>query len=266
MPVQQDHATPPADTTPPSSIIHDSTPQKESESAPYLDSASHPLTATTTTTSTPSLQQQRRPWSLLSFLKRKLVLPNKAKHEKSSRSRARPSIRTIASSSPTGDVLDLAQQRDIMDKLLVSPDSNHIQGQPSSEAAMVAQLSFIWVFRLQGDGPLVWTGFDLSNQARLTEHYAQYRDTTADPGLELFDSHVRQGRLPLLVLPGRQLGYYPLDMTGDQIGTLQVACLPNTQDTQFVYREYTGLSFRVCRDVQNQLRRENKIIYAKEIR
>lgn len=152
-------------------------------------------------------------------------------------------IRTILSSGPTGDVLDQEQQHDILQQLK-GPPSPSLGQQHSSEAAQVASLDYIWVFRLKTDNDVpVWTGFDLRNQALLSNHFQEHgssreADAQDDPGVELFDSHIRQGHLPVLVLPSKQLGYYPLDLQGNEIGTLQVACIPNGHDIQFVYRAW----------------------------
>ncbi|KAI9491318.1 hypothetical protein BDB00DRAFT_834007 [Zychaea mexicana] len=107
-------------------------------------------------------------------------------------------------------------------------------------ATRVAALGHIWVFRrleeqdrFDNDMPAVWTTFDYANQMTLMN------EQDSDKGIEIFDSHVRQGQLPVLVVPRRQRGYFPLDRTGDAIVTLEIACLPNTSDVQFVLRHYS---------------------------
>lgn len=190
---------------------------------------------------TTELFSGRRRWSVTSFLKR-MLLPKSILRKTTGRTSSM--IRTILSTGPAGDVLDQEQQRDILQQL-TAPPSPLLNQRYSSEAVQVASLDFIWVFRLKSENDMpVWTGFDLRNQALLSKHYQEHsnggrRDAGAqenDPGVELFDSHIRQGQLPVLVLPSKQLGYYPLDMQGNEIGTLQVACMVNGHDVQFVYR------------------------------
>ncbi|KAI9264972.1 hypothetical protein BDA99DRAFT_39867 [Phascolomyces articulosus] len=114
----------------------------------------------------------------------------------------------------------------------------------------IASLDRIWVFRLLlgphgeeeeriqeedvNDGtPVVWTTFDYDNQMILMNQHE------SEKGIEIFDSHIRQGQLPVLVIPKRQRGYFPMDRTGNAIVTLEIACLPNTKDTLFVMRHYS---------------------------
>ncbi|ORY89871.1 hypothetical protein BCR43DRAFT_499623 [Syncephalastrum racemosum] len=156
-------------------------------------------------------------------------------------------IQTIASTGPTGDVLSEQQQQEIINKL-VCRDTLHPPRTYSPAAAMITGLDCIWVFRLVQDRHHdmdVWTGFDMANQTLLSQkqhqHQHQHQQSSSSSaegeGIEIFDSHIRQGQLPVLVIPERQLGYFPLDMTGNQIGTLQIACLPNNNEVQFVYRQ-----------------------------
>lgn len=144
-----------------------------------------------------------------------------------------PYIRTILASGPTGDVLDHAQQQDVLDKIFSHPPMPSGTPVTDAEAARIASLEYIWVFRRQSEQEMpVWTTFDADNQVVLSEH--RY----SDKGVELFDSHIRQGQLPVLVVPHRQAGYYfPIDMAGSDIASLEIACLPNTNDLQFVYRK-----------------------------
>ncbi|KAI7852002.1 hypothetical protein BDC45DRAFT_607771 [Circinella umbellata] len=128
----------------------------------------------------------------------------------------------------------------------------HSSSTAEGEARRIASLDHIWVFRLllrerYGDNndenqeeeeeeeeeAVVWTTFDYDNQMKLMN------EQEIDKGIEIFDSHIRQGQLPVLVVPKRQRGYFPMDSTGDAIVTLEVACLPNTKDTLFVMRHYS---------------------------
>ena len=134
----------------------------------------------------------------------------------------------------------------------------HSSSTAEGEATRIASLDHIWVFRLlsrrrrgygeeyndedlleeeeeeeEEDEAVVWTTFDYDNQMKLMD------EQDSDKGIEIFDTHIRQGQLPVLVLPKRQRGYFPMDSTGDAIVTLEVACLPNTKDTLFVMRHYS---------------------------
>ncbi|KAL0086911.1 hypothetical protein F4703DRAFT_1849489 [Phycomyces blakesleeanus] len=73
---------------------------------------------------------------------------------------------------------------------------------PEPQLTQLTHLKDIWVFRSlpTGENMPVWTGFDYANQSLLTEH-------SQDPqGVEITDSHISQGQLPVLVLPHRSLG------------------------------------------------------------
>ena len=140
-----------------------------------------------------------------------------------------PYIHTIFASGPTGDVLDQAQQQDVLNKIFSHPPLPSGTPVTDAEAARIASLEYIWVFRRQSDHECpVWTTFDEDNQVVLSEH--RY----SDKGVEIFDSHIRQGQLPALVVPQRQAGYY---LAGNDIASLEIACLPNSNNLQFVYRK-----------------------------
>ncbi|KAI9243490.1 hypothetical protein BDA99DRAFT_544421 [Phascolomyces articulosus] len=119
------------------------------------------------------------------------------------------------------------------------------------------------------DEPNVWITFDYINQKLLTDYqqkmnkinrkkrkkkkkqqqqqqpvpyqgmmmYSPPYEEEQEEGVEFFDSHIRQGKLPVLVLPSRGQAYYPTNMMGDEIISIQVACLPNTQYVDFVFRK-----------------------------
>ncbi|KAI8137012.1 hypothetical protein BJV82DRAFT_675269 [Fennellomyces sp. T-0311] len=179
-------------------------------------------------------KKRRRRWSFTGLMKR--IKPSKLISFARNNNSSNRSIRTVLSTSPTGDVLDEQQQRDILHQLHTGEERTSLRGGHRAEAARVAGLERIWVFRLeqeQSEQPAVWTTFDYHNQMTLTHQQ------DSDKGIEVFDSHIRQGQLPVLVVPRRQRGYYPMDITGNAIVTLEIACLPNTQDIQFVYRQYS---------------------------
>ncbi|KAI9321831.1 hypothetical protein BX666DRAFT_1034091 [Dichotomocladium elegans] len=148
-----------------------------------------------------------------------------------------PYIRTIFASGPTGDVLDREQQQDVLNKYFAYPQMPLQSHTPiDAQASDLTTLKSIWVFRLKSassghSNMPVWTTFDMANQELLT----RYRFHTR--GVEIYDSHIRQGKFPALVVPRCQLGYFPMDMVGNTIATLEVACLRNSKNLGFVYRK-----------------------------
>lgn len=143
-----------------------------------------------------------------------------------------PYIHTILASGPTGDVLDQAQQQDVLNKIFSHPPMPSGTPVTDAEAARIASLEYIWVFRRQSEHEVpVWTTFDAMNQVVLSDN--RY----SDKGVEIFDSHIRQGQLPVLVVPHRQAAYCPIDVAGSDIASLEIACLPNSNNLQFVYRK-----------------------------
>ncbi|KAI8365978.1 uncharacterized protein BYT42DRAFT_588461 [Radiomyces spectabilis] len=148
-------------------------------------------------------------------------------------------IHTIASPDPVGDVLDIQQQKKLVE-LLNDPKQRCQPKDTPEEAAQVAKLDRIWVFRHaskpSSEAIDVWTGFDYKNQLLLTQYHDASK-ASVDAGIEIFDSHIRHGRLPVLVVPSRNQCFYPITLEGDEIATLELACLPNSSDVQFVYRQ-----------------------------
>lgn len=150
-------------------------------------------------------------------------------------------IKSIKTNGPLGDLLDPEQQEKIVDQLavadpLVSEGTTTIPD--NNEAIKIASLDRIWIFRLSEHPDSLWIVFDYANQHKLTQYTHQiYHNPGADQGVEFFDSHVHNGRLPVLVLPSRQCGYYPTNFTGEHIASLHVICIPNSSNLQFVYRQ-----------------------------
>ncbi|KAL0075512.1 hypothetical protein J3Q64DRAFT_1704032 [Phycomyces blakesleeanus] len=175
------------------------------------------------------IPQKKSRWTFPTLFRR-LVFTNPEKVPKSP-----VSIRTVISKRPTGQVIDYSEQQNIIEQL------NQPLAElpcPEPQLTQLTHLKDIWVFRSlpTGENMPVWTGFDYANQSLLTEH-------SQDPqGVEITDSHISQGQLPVLVLPHRSLGYYAVNATGDTIATIEVTCLPNTRNVQFVYRQTTPLS------------------------
>ncbi|ORY97201.1 hypothetical protein BCR43DRAFT_489403 [Syncephalastrum racemosum] len=111
--------------------------------------------------------------------------------------------------------------------------------QSTNSTASIGRLDRVFVFRHpQQSEDNVWVSFDYANQERLSLYNSQVgRMPYGDQGCELFDSHIQQGQLPILVLPSRNQAFYPTDWTGDTIVQLEVACFPNSSDLRFVCRQ-----------------------------
>ncbi|KAI7865269.1 hypothetical protein BDF14DRAFT_1744371 [Spinellus fusiger] len=109
----------------------------------------------------------------------------------------------------------------------------------SSEAEKITQLERLWVFSASdADNSNVWKAFDYDNQIKLFEHVNETQHPTdMDQGVEFFDTHIKHGILPVLVVLSQQLGYYPTDLTGDIILKVKIACFDNASDVKFVYRK-----------------------------
>jgi hypothetical protein len=128
--------------------------------------------------------------------------------------------------------------------------SPRIDGQQQlGDAEMTALLDNIWCFKASqvaaqlispDNNSNVWTGFDYKNQEILTNHsIALMNDKTqTDPGLELFDSHIRKGTLPFLVVISQQLAYYPT--SNNTIDKIEIQCLPNTKETVLLRKKKLG--------------------------
>lgn len=145
------------------------------------------------------------------------------------RQQQKGSIQTMWATSPIGDILDAQQQTEIMRMLQTDGSPKYGDPTPNEDATKVAKLDHIWVFRTTDDSTF-WTGFDYSNQIKLSRH------SDDDEGIEVYDTHIRQGQLPILVIPKRKVCFYAPSDVSDQVASLQVACLPNSKSTQFVYR------------------------------
>lgn len=155
----------------------------------------------------------------------------------------RGTIRSITTThGNVGDVLNQQQQDEIVQQLpksvTTSPSNNNIM--------KVADLDRIWVFRATEQTTAsanVWITFDYKNQELLNKYVQNLQQAKYqfDHGIDLFDSHIRQGQLPVLVLPTRQQAFYPTSLSGDHIVSLQVYCLPNSSELQFVYRQHQQL-------------------------
>ncbi|KAI9471367.1 hypothetical protein BDB00DRAFT_862523 [Zychaea mexicana] len=123
-------------------------------------------------------------------------------------------------------------------------EQQRTQDSNNNNMMMVASLDQIWVFRASNSNANttanVWITFDYNNQHLLTKHKKKLDKLRIpyDEGVDVFDSHIRQGKLPVLVFPSRKQAYYPTNLSGDEIISIEVACIPNSRDLQFVYRQH----------------------------
>lgn len=233
------------------------TPTEQTPGSSQVNSGSNTPTTTAINQQQQSSAQKKKRWWPLNYLFRRtpnssssatlLTTPSPTSQGTSSSTATQsasssPSnnIKSIKTNGPLGDLLDPKQQEKIMDQLavadpLVSENSSLL----NDEAIKIASLDHIWIFRSSEHS--LWIVFDYANQHKLTQHtqqlYHHHPATVVDQGVELFDSHIRNGQLPVLVLPSRQCGYYPTSFTGEQIASLHVICIPNSSNLQFVYRQ-----------------------------
>ncbi|CAO3581866.1 unnamed protein product [Absidia cylindrospora] len=183
---------------------------------------------------------------LISFFRRLASTTHQQKRKKPSVKKTtrqtKGMIQTMWVSTPLGDVMDQQQQQEVIQRLQQQQHQSDTRGEgdsgdrptPHDDATKVASLDHIWVFRCNehesATSSAIWTGFDYENQIRLSQH------NDNDHGIELYDTHIRKGLYPILVIPKRQMCFYAASNMSDQVSSLQVACLPNSKNVQFVYR------------------------------
>lgn len=232
-------------------------PVESNTTTPTMSSGTTASSSTTTGTASPLKKKSRGFWSLL-FNSSKhrdqprdytpspnpsMSTPVDSTTKANSSGGGRGTIRSITTTNgAVGDVLNQQQQDEIVQQLpksiTTSPNNNNIM--------KVADLDRIWVFRATEQNTTsanVWITFDYKNQEILNNYvqHLQQAKYQFDHGIDLFDSHIRQGQLPVLVLPTRQQAFYPTSLSGDHIVSLQVYCLPNSSELQFVYRQHQQL-------------------------
>lgn len=244
----------PVQPQPQAGLVED--PVESNTTTPTMSSGTTASSSTTAGTASPLKKKSRGFWSLLF---------NSSKHRdqprdytpspnpsmstpvdgttKANSGGGRGTIRSITTTNgAVGDVLNQQQQDEIVQQLpksiTTSPNNNNIM--------KVADLDRIWVFRATEQNTTsanVWITFDYKNQEILNNYvqHLQQAKYQFDHGIDLFDSHIRQGQLPVLVLPTRQQAFYPTSLSGDHIVSLQVYCLPNSSELQFVYRQHQQL-------------------------
>ncbi|KAG0171842.1 hypothetical protein DFQ30_000301 [Apophysomyces sp. BC1015] len=196
---------------------------------------------------TAAAKKPRRRWPLSFLFKRPSFTPAPSPSQSLSttNSSQSSSSNNRLKSMQTSPFPDLAQDRNSVPARQVDRSAPSSALSPAVDTR-VANLDHLWVFRFQkshsGAQNLdnVWTAFDYDNQQLLKEHEQRLRDNvySLDAGVELFDSHIQQAQLPVLVLTSRQTCYYPMDTSGNNIGTLEVACLENAPNVEFVYRQH----------------------------
>ncbi|KAI9314814.1 hypothetical protein BX666DRAFT_2029062 [Dichotomocladium elegans] len=160
---------------------------------------------------------------------------------------SRRSIWTVNVTGPRDETLSPEQQEEIARQLPRASFAATTQKEHTGDFAKTAELRNIWVFRAESTAPAghpganMWIAFDYENQKRLTEHYYRHSEAARfqpanDGGIELFDSHIRSGFLPVFVFPFRQEAFYATTITGEQILRLQVEWIPNSKSVTFVDR------------------------------
>ena len=238
-----------------SGLVED--PVESNTTTPTMSSGTTACSSTTAGTASPLKKKSRGFWSLLF---------NSSKHRDQSRdytpspnpsmstpvdstsktnNGGRGTVRSITTTNGTvGDVLNQQQQDEIVQQL---PKSITTSPNNNNNIMKVADLDRIWVFRATEQNSTtsanVWITFDYKNQELLNNYVQNLQQAKYqfDHGIDLFDSHIRQGQLPVLVLPTRQQAFYPTSLSGDHIVSLQVYCLPNSSELQFVYRQHQQL-------------------------
>lgn len=188
----------------------------------------------------PKKQKWFKSMALVFVKKVKTLKKKEAKREPLNQ---QPAIQVISAvdNELLGDVLDADQQKSIVTQLSSSspmPTSFNI----CPEKAKITNLPRIWVFRLLGDvqeenQPIAWIGFDYENQIKIENHVKELPDRPEDGRLAIYDSHVRHGKMPVIVTPNHTKGYYFADEEQSKLITLEVTFIENNHEkVTFVYR------------------------------
>ncbi|KAI9008743.1 hypothetical protein CLU79DRAFT_507130 [Phycomyces nitens] len=108
------------------------------------------------------------------------------------------------------------------------------------ETELIASQSQIWVFRENDDsryGPNVWSVFDYGNQKVLFEHASKILSNMhVEDTLDLYDSHIKHGIIPVMIVPAQNKGYYLSNISTESVTKITINCLDNTPTTRFVFR------------------------------
>ncbi|ORX59480.1 hypothetical protein DM01DRAFT_1405033 [Hesseltinella vesiculosa] len=98
----------------------------------------------------------------------------------------------------------------------------------------VQAMDAIWVFKQPSDAS-VWVAFDYDNQLAMRDFANNLRlRTVSDDGLDITDSHVGQGKLPVLIAFNKLKAFYPTD--NNNIDSMPIKCIPNAGQVTFVRR------------------------------
>ncbi|KAI9250662.1 hypothetical protein EDC94DRAFT_622837 [Helicostylum pulchrum] len=146
---------------------------------------------------------------------------------------------TATDNEVLGDVLDAQQQKEIIRQLSIC--ASPISFQLSPEKQKITNLARVWVFRLfsaeKKDSIACWVGFDYQNQIEIENHVKQLQSVREDGRLTIYDSHIRYGKMPVVITPNQSKGYYFSDQSQVDLVTLQVTFIENDpQKVTFVYR------------------------------
>lgn len=178
------------------------------------------------------------------FKQIKLVVVKKVKglKKRNKPTVTRPLIQMITATDNEvlGDVLNAQQQKEILTQLstCASPMSCNNM---SPEKTMITNLPRIWVFRLlstEQDKDIAWIGFDYENQMKIENHVKELQNNIPEDGrLAIYDSHIRFGKMPVIVTPNETRGFYFSDELQTELITLEVTFIENNhQKVTFVYR------------------------------
>lgn len=153
---------------------------------------------------------------------------------------------TATNNELLGDVLDAQQEKEILSQLS-TPNLSTTTFNMSPEKTKITNLDRIWVFRLIDPNQpppdanatsVAWIGFDYENQIAIENHLTQASTLPKDEQLVVFyDSHIRYGKMPVIVTPGENKGYYFANEEQTDLIMLQVTFIENNHNkVTFVYR------------------------------
>ncbi|KAI8072840.1 hypothetical protein BC940DRAFT_344210 [Gongronella butleri] len=142
----------------------------------------------------------------------------------------RPPSVVSSSRSSSSSTLVVAEEKKAMEPALVSYADAR-----SLDVDRVAQLQHIWVFQPPDNNNKnqnVWVAFDFANQLAITRFANEKKK---EDGLDIVDSHVARGTVPVLIVLKHQKAYYPA--THDKIDSTPIKCIPNTRDVILVRKK-----------------------------
>ena len=223
-----------------------SMPHYTTASPTSLNNEMHPTSSATPVVLTPPPPTpQKKKWfqNMTQVVKKQLykIGNNTKKNPVTEGSPRQPEIQFISASDNVGDVLDAQQQKEIFTQLStpLAPSSYNM----SPETAKITNLDRIWVFRLMDSNEaeedrIAWIGFDYENQIKIEDHLKQVHTLPENERFAVFyDSHIRHQKMPVIVTPNENKGYYFAEEDQKTLVTLQVTFIENhNQKVTFVYR------------------------------